>query len=211
VERDSKYLQPPIQKSNYPDPDSLSPLRFRFHLLRSLRYSMIGQRHCPFCQISALNACPHLALAAEARDFVRRCVDLCQAQVQWQTLCELRRKQIRQSGNWSPEREDFTWLETAFRGEFLDRLRWFGGMEYEWRTGAKPEQGGFYVLLWSREPKQLWWELREELERQASSLASPALPPRRGASLNQYPQSGFAHSTAEPWLINPPLSPSSRS
>jgi hypothetical protein len=172
---------------------------------------MIGQRHCPFCKVSALNGCPHLALAVEGREFVRRCVELCQGHAQWQNLCELRRKQIRQSGDWSPEREDFTWLETAFRSEFLDRLRWFGGMEYEWRTGTKPEHGGFYVLLWSREPKQLWWELREEFERQAN-MTSP-VPPRRGAALDQYPPRASlpVASAAEPWLINPPLSPSSRS
>ncbi len=41
------------------------------------------------------------------------------------------------TGEWSPEREDYTWLETAFCDEFLKRLSWFGGMEYEWRAGPR--------------------------------------------------------------------------
>jgi hypothetical protein len=77
-------------------------------------------------------------------------------------------------GEWTPEREDFTWLETAFCDEFLKPLRWFGGMDYEWRTGTRPEQGGFYVLLWSKEPQRLWWELQDELER--LSVIVPATP-----------------------------------
>ena len=40
-------------------------------------------------------------------------------------------------------------------------------MEYEWRAGPKPTQTGFWVLLWSKDPRQLWWELRDEFERQA--------------------------------------------
>jgi hypothetical protein len=39
-------------------------------------------------------------------------------------------------------------------------------MEYEWRAGPKPKQTGFWVLLWSKDPRQLWWELRDEFERQ---------------------------------------------
>ena len=70
------------------------------------------------------------------------------------------------TGEWSPEREDYTWLETAFCDEFLKRLTWFGGMEYEWRSGPRPKQTGFWVLLWSKDPRQLWWELRDEFERQ---------------------------------------------
>ena len=57
------------------------------------------------------------------------------------------------------------WLETAFCEEFLRGLRWFGSMDHEWRSGPKPEQGGFWVLVWSKNPQQLWWELRENLER----------------------------------------------
>jgi len=136
---------------------------------------MISQKHCPYCLSPALRSCPHLALAVEPRDFVRRCVELCDGHVQWQSLCQARRGQLEGSGAWSPEREDFTWLETAFCDEFLKRLNWFGEMDYEWRTGAKPEQGGFWVLLWSRDPQRLWWELRDEFERQASvPLQTPA-------------------------------------
>ena len=36
---------------------------------------MIGQKYCPFCQAPALRACAHLALAVEARDFVRELAD----------------------------------------------------------------------------------------------------------------------------------------
>ncbi len=71
------------------------------------------------------------------------------------------------TGEWSPEREDYTWLETAFCEEFLKRLTWFGSMEYEWRSGPKARQAGFWVLLWSKNPRHLWWELRDEFERQA--------------------------------------------
>jgi hypothetical protein len=128
---------------------------------------MIGQRHCPFCHTSALTGCSHLALAVEAREFVPNCVELSKASRQWRTLCERRRGALHASGNWSPEREDFMWLETAFCEEFLRHLRWFGGMDYEWRTGPKLEQGGFWVLLWSKDPQRLWWELQDELERQS--------------------------------------------
>ena len=100
---------------------------------------MIGRKHCPFCLTPALSGCEHLALAVEAREFVRRCVELCEGQIPWQRLCALRRGDLQRAGRWSPERDDFTWLETAFCDEFLKRLNWFGEMDYEWRTGSKPE------------------------------------------------------------------------
>ena len=130
---------------------------------------MIGPKYCPYCLTPAQQGCAHLALAVEARDFVRRCVERSEAQGQWQTLCQRRRGQLQNAGQWSPERDDFTWLETAFCDEFLRRLSWFGAMDYEWRTGAKPEQGGFWVLLWSKDAQRLWWELRDEFERQSVS------------------------------------------
>jgi hypothetical protein len=129
---------------------------------------MINQKHCPFCRTPAMTGCEHLALAAEGRDFVRRCVELCQGEKQWRALCETRHRQGLASGEWSPEREDYTWLETAFCEEFLKPLTWFGGMEYEWRSGPKPAQAGFWVLLWSKDPRRLWWELRDELEPQGA-------------------------------------------
>jgi hypothetical protein len=113
-----------------------------------------------------MSGCEHLAVAAQGRDFVRHCVELCQGEKHWHTLCESRHRRGVASGEWSPEREDYTWLETAFCDEFLKRLRWFGGMEYEWRSGEKPAQAGFWVLLWSKDPQRLWWELRDEFERQ---------------------------------------------
>jgi len=139
---------------------------------------MINQKLCPFCRTPATTGCAHLALAAEGRDFVRRCVELCQGERQWRTLCQTRHRQGLASGEWSPEREDYTWLETAFCEEFLKPLTWFTAMEHEWRSGANPAQAGFWVLLWSKDPQRLWWELRDELERQGREgrsklMASP--------------------------------------
>jgi hypothetical protein len=128
---------------------------------------MINQQLCPFCRTPAMTGCEHLAVAAEGRDFVRRCVELCHGQKQWDLLRQSRHQHGVASGEWSPEREDYTWLETAFCDEFLKRLRWFGGMEYEWRSGPKGSQTGFWVLLWSKDPQRLWWELLDEFERQA--------------------------------------------
>jgi hypothetical protein len=138
---------------------------------------MIGQRFCPFCRVPAVESCGHLAVAFEARDFVRGCIHKCAAEKQWLTLCTLRLDQRRRAGQWSPEVEDFTWLESAFCEEFLKPLAWFGAMDYEWRTGPKPGQGGFWVLLWSKSPDKLWWELRDELEKQIQQLQLSALPP----------------------------------
>ncbi|HOF70113.1 MAG TPA: hypothetical protein PLV05_04420 [Verrucomicrobiota bacterium] len=128
---------------------------------------MITQKRCPFCQTPAVMGCPHLAIAVEGRDFVRRCVELCQGQKQWRALAELRQRQRQATGEWTPERDDYTWLETAFCEEFLKPLSWFGGLEHEWRIGPKGNQAGFLVLLWSKDPRRLWWQLRDELERQA--------------------------------------------
>jgi hypothetical protein len=137
---------------------------------------MIDRKHCPFCRTLATTGCEHLAVAAEGRDFVRRCIELCQGEKQWRALGEGRRRQRLLTGEWSPEREDYTWLETAFCDEFLKRLAWFGGMDYEWRSGPKSTQTGFWVLLWSKDPRQLWWELRDEFERQTQERR-----PQRGA------------------------------
>jgi len=134
---------------------------------------MIEQRHCPFCKTSAGKACTHLALAAEGRDFVRRCVELCEGGAPWRTLCEQWREFERASGGSPSEQADFMWLETAFCERFLKPLNWYGGMDYEWRTGAQLEHGGFWVLLWSKEPRRLWWELRDEFERQTTAPPIP--------------------------------------
>jgi hypothetical protein len=138
---------------------------------------MINQKHCPFCKTPASDGCKHLAVAVEGRDFVRRCVELCQGEKQWRALCDARRRRRSVTGEWSPEREDYAWLETAFCDEFLKRLTWFGGMESEWRSGPKPNQTGFWVLVWSKDPRQLWWELRDEFDRQTQESR-----PHRGAS-----------------------------
>jgi hypothetical protein len=86
-----------------------------------------------------------LALCVEGRDFVWRCIELCQGEKQLHGFCDSRRRRRLLAGEWSPEREDYTWLETAFCDEFLKRLTWFGGMEYEWRSGPRPNQTGFWV------------------------------------------------------------------
>jgi len=119
---------------------------------------MINQKYCPFCKTPALKGCEHLALAAEGRDFVRQCVELCHGQTQWKVLCQQRHEKKYQNGASSTVEDDFTWLETAFCDDFLKHLTWYGGMDHEWRSGAKPQQGGFWVLLWSKNPQQLWWE-----------------------------------------------------
>lgn len=130
---------------------------------------MITQRHCPYCKAAARDKCQHLAVAIEGRYFVQRCIELCQGEKQWEALCAAR-KERREAGSWSSEQEDFMWLETAFCNGFLRRLRWFGGMDHEWRTGASAEQGGFFVILWSRNPQRLWWELRDEFARQTEEF-----------------------------------------
>ncbi len=135
---------------------------------------MINQRHCPFCRRPAIDNCNHLAVAVEGRDFVSRCIELCQAQALWRSLCQQRKE-----GQLS---DDFTWLETAFCDQFLKHLRWFGGMDYEWRTGPQLHKGGFWVLVWSKEPRRLWWELRDELEQR---ITLPVIPLKE----------------ASPWLI----------
>jgi hypothetical protein len=150
---------------------------------------MIGQKECPYCHTPAARACAHLALAVEARDFVSRCVDLSNSAGQWRTLCAKRRGHLQRIGEWAPEREDFTWLETAFCDEFLKPLRWFGGMDHEWRVGAKPGQGGFHVLLWSREPQRLWWELQDALERLSTMV--PATPPATALATSPPPPALF--------------------
>ena len=138
---------------------------------------MIGERACPFCGAHSNQECAHLALAVEGRNFVRRCVEMSQGHREWQAVCHARRDHMHRSGEWSPEREDFTWLETAFCEEFLKHLQWYGGMDYEWRTGPKPGQGGFWVLLWSKNSQRLWWELREDLERRTAQAPLVQEPP----------------------------------
>jgi hypothetical protein len=133
---------------------------------------MMQQKQCPFCLAPASHGCDHLAVAAEGRDFVRRCVDLCHGQRQWRAVCARRQQQGLVTGEWCPEQEDYTWLETAFCEEFLKGLRWFGGMDHEWRSGPNLQQGGFWVLLWSKDPQRLWWELRDEFERQSGPRQS---------------------------------------
>jgi len=130
---------------------------------------MLDPKNCPYCKASATSKCLHLAIAAEGRDFVRLCVEHCQGQKQWKALCTVRQRHSLTTGDWSPEQEDFTWLETAFCEEFLRPLRWFGAMDYEWRSGRSPAHSGFWVLLWSKDPQRLWWELRDEFEKQALS------------------------------------------
>ena len=99
---------------------------------------------------------------------------------------ELRQRQRQATGEWTPERDDYTWLETAFCEEFLKPLSWFGGLEHEWRIGPKGNQAGFLVLLWSKDPRRLWWQLRDELERQAQE----PFPGKRRKVKGQSPRAG---------------------
>lgn len=103
---------------------------------------------------------------------MRRCVQLSHGEIPWRTLC-----QQREGGDWTAEQPDFTWLETAFCDEFLKGLTWFGGLDHEWRSGPKPEQGGFWVLLWSKDPQRLWWELREQFEQKSIVMPLPQESP----------------------------------
>lgn len=154
--------------------------------------SMINQKHCPVCGSAALRACKHLALAAEGRDFVRLCIELCQGQRQWLALLEQRRQGRRGLGEWPPEAEDYTWLETAFCSEFLQRLPWFSGLDHEWRTGPKTSDGSFWVLLWSKDPQKLWWQLRDEFERQTHDIMTPKAG-RPAVNGKANPGQTFAH------------------
>jgi hypothetical protein len=131
---------------------------------------MLGQKKCPFCATGTGVPCGHLALAVEARQFISRCIESSQAHAQWREFCDQRRGQRHSKDGWCPEQEDFTWLETAFCNEFLKSLRWFGALDYEWRTGPKDGQGGFWVLLWSKSPQRLWWELRDAFEERLGRL-----------------------------------------
>jgi len=105
---------------------------------------------------------------------VRRCVESCHAQTHWQRLCLQHRTWAGKSGDWTPEQGDFMWLETAFCDKFLRHLHWFGGIDHEWRTEPRRNQGGFWVILWSKDPQRFWWELHDEIERQAALHFTPA-------------------------------------
>lgn len=129
---------------------------------------MVNQRYCPFCKSAARHGCEHLALAAPGRDFVQRCIDSAQAQLQWRALCSRAHEEAKSTPSF-PDHADFTWLETAFCQRFLAQLRWFGSMDYEWRSTEDPEVSGFHVLLWSRHPQWLWWELHDEIDRQLNA------------------------------------------
>ncbi len=117
-----------------------------------------------------MEACDHLALAVPGRDFVTRCIDAARAHRQWQRLCDMVHQKRSSMKNWTPDCEDFTWLETSFCEIFLKKLRWFGGIDHEWRTGGCLERGGFYVLLWSKSPQRLWWELSDQVDREADAV-----------------------------------------
>jgi len=118
-----------------------------------------------------MTGCAHLALAVEARDFVRACIAHCEGEREWSALRQQRQERRLLSGEWSPEQEDFTWLENAFCDAFLKQLRFFGSLDHEWRLNPGDGRGGFWVLLWSKSPRHLWWELKDELDRQRSGPA----------------------------------------
>jgi hypothetical protein len=134
-----------------------------------LKINMNGNRNCPYCKSPAATGCEHLALAAAPRDFVRLCVEKSHAEYVWRFICARN------------ERADFTWLETTFCERFLKPLGYFGVMEYEWREGTKPGQKDLWVLMWSRSPQQLWWELRDAIGIQAEAVRDEP-PPKAAVS-----------------------------
>lgn len=125
---------------------------------------------CPFCGKPSTRGCAHLALAADSPNFVRECVDRAQGQELWRRICEQMREAQRAEG-WGVL-PDFTWSETMFCDELLRRLSWFGRMTYEWRSLRPGGPTRFWVLLWSRDPRRLWWELHDALERRAAAVAA---------------------------------------
>jgi len=140
---------------------------------------MIGEKNCPVCGTSSDEKCAHLALAVEARHFVNMCIERCRGERQWQDLCAQRRRERGLGAEWSSEREDFMWLESAFCDRFLRNLNWFAGIDYEWRSGPDAAKGGYWVLLWSPYPERLWWDLLDELERQRMpAIITPPGKPR---------------------------------
>lgn len=119
---------------------------------------------CPYCQSPTATPCPHLALVTEPRDFVRRCIESCHGEAAWKRLCRER------------EKEDFTWLETAFAERFFKPLVWFGSVQQEWRKAAKSNHREPWLLLWSPNPQKFWWELHDKLEYQANIASFPTAP-----------------------------------
>jgi hypothetical protein len=81
-------------------------------------------------------------------------------------------------------------------------LRWFGGMDYEWRAATNPGQGGFHVLLWSQQPQRLWWELQDELER--LSATAPSTPSATMLATSPPPQTLFTVNAASSPTPSPP-------
>lgn len=124
-----------------------------------------------------------MAIAVKSQHFVTRCVQAAQAEALWGRFCRQTREVQREEG-WG-ELPDFTWIESAFSDEFLKQLEWFGGISYEWRAAEPPHQGGdLWVLVWSKDPQKLWWQLRDKLEKHLAqteqwleSKRRPAPPP----------------------------------
>lgn len=116
---------------------------------------------CPFCNAAARAGCNHLALAAPATEFIARCVEHCHAGPLWQQILK-----TDIYDRWSGA-GDFSWSEFAFCHRFLKLLRWFGAMEHQWRDDGRAHGREQFALLWSKDPRRLWWELRDYLEQAA--------------------------------------------
>ena len=112
---------------------------------------MSSEAICPYCQARAAQSCGHLALSAAPGDFVILCVEQAAAQTQWKQFCQAHPK------------ADFTWLETSFGERFLKPLRWHGSVDYEWRTRTDSKTREQVVVLWSKDPRRLWWELNDQI------------------------------------------------
>src|SRR6266487_3858369 len=132
---------------------------------------MTEGKYCPFCGAASARSCPHLALAARATEFVGRCIENCHGEASWQVLMNNRGNALLLYRFGS---DDFLWLETSFSFQFLERLGLFGRMEYEWREGGRASVREMWVLLWSKQPQRLWWQLWDELERQTDDFKREA-------------------------------------
>jgi hypothetical protein len=170
------------------------------------RIGIMDQKLCPFCKSSAQDGCLHLALACDGRDFVNRCVETCHGRKPWRTLCALPSEALNGEKRPSPIQVlDFTWIETAFTEKFLKHLQWFGGLDHEWRAAPNPRKAGSWALLWSKDPQRLWWELLDELVRQADELSEEAgiihCPICKQPVADEYQHEHLAISTDESQIV----------
>lgn len=121
-----------------------------------------GPVECPVCGAPERNGgCPHLALAADLRTFIRRCVEASGGMVNWRGIREI-------------ARSDFTCSEEAFAREFLEPCPACVGVTFGWQNipgNASPELHGW---VWATEPRKLWWELADRFDEWLASAREVA-------------------------------------